>query len=106
MPAETLSLKVRQVRTLQKKHGIQNLLNPTPEDGPKLANVDFLIDLYFEGSRSWEKPPTLEALEDLDVKAELFPAVKRFLGTDEDDEKKPEPASISPSGPASSPKQG
>jgi predicted transport protein len=75
MSKQRLELKVRQVRELQTKHGISNLLAPTPEEAGKLANVDVLVDIYHEGSRSWENPPTMDAIEDLTT-ADLLEGVK------------------------------
>lgn len=73
-----LKLTVRVIRALQEKHGISNLLKPTPEDGEKMATADFLIDLNYEGSRSWENAPTRDELEDVDI-VELLTAAKAAL---------------------------
>ena len=75
MKKQRLELKVRQVRELQRKHGISNLLAPTPEEAGKLASVDVLVDIFHEGSRSWAEPPTMDAIEDLTT-ADLLEGVK------------------------------
>jgi len=45
------------------------------------ANIspDFLADLYFEGSRGWENPPTMEQIEDMDL-LDLANAMKDYMG--------------------------
>lgn len=75
---QKLKLTPKQIRELQKKHEIKNLLNPGPEDAPKLATIEFLTGFTFEGSRKWETPPTLEQIEDFDV-GEMLVATKAFL---------------------------
>lgn len=77
---QKLKLTPRQIRALQDKHGIKNLLNPG-EDGPKLATVEFLVDFTFEGSRKWDSAPTVEAVEEFDV-GEMLAATKAFLSGD------------------------
>lgn len=72
---ERLQLKVSQVRALQTKHGISNLLAPGMEDAPKLANVDVLADIHVEGSKHWDTPLTIESVEDLTTD-ELMAGVK------------------------------
>jgi hypothetical protein len=62
-----ISLKVRQIRELQAKHGISNLLQPTAEDAQKMASIDVLPDLYFEGTRANENAPSREEIEELDL---------------------------------------
>lgn len=75
--SKKLKLTVKQLRGLQEKHGIANLLNPG-EDAPKVASLDFLTDAYYEGSRKWERPPTKEEIEELEF-ADLVGPVKAFL---------------------------
>lgn len=79
MSKPTLSLKLKSVRKLQDKHGIKNLLNL----GEDIANIspDFLGDLYFEGTRHLERPPTMEEIEDLDL-VDLMDALKGYLGAE------------------------
>jgi len=74
---KTLSLKLKSVRKLQQKHGIKNLLNL----GEDVANIspDFLADLYYEGSRDWETPPTMEQIDDMDLRV-LVDAMKDAMG--------------------------
>lgn len=72
-----LKLTVKQLRGMQEKHGISNLLNPG-EDAPKVASLDFLTDAYYEGSRRWETPPTKEDIEELEF-GDLVGPVKAFL---------------------------
>lgn len=62
-----LKLKVRQVRDVQKRHGIVNLLAMKPEDAEKLLTVDALVDIYHEASRHFEDPPTVDAIEEMEV---------------------------------------
>ena len=77
-----LRLSVKQLRELQSKHGIANLLQPSAEDAAKLANLDFLVDFYYEGSRSLgEAAPSKEAVEEVDF-SELLGAVQSFLKGD------------------------
>lgn len=74
-----LKLNVRQIRQLQEKHGIPNLLVPGPENTDKVANVTFLADFYFEGSRSWGKEaPTVEAIEEMDLR-DLLAAFQAYM---------------------------
>lgn len=75
-----LKLTPKQIRELQEKHGIKNLLNPG-DDAPKMATIDFLTDITFEGSRKWESPPSKEAVEDMDV-GEMLAATKSFFSGD------------------------
>jgi hypothetical protein len=79
MSKPNLSLKLKAVRKLQDKHGIKNLLNL----GDDLANIspDFLGDLYYEGTRHLEKPPTMEEIEDIDLR-DLMDALKDYLGAE------------------------
>lgn len=72
---QPLKLTVRALRSLQSKHGIANLLKATAEDEAKMANLDFLVDIYFEGSRKWDPAPTMEQVEDIEI-GELSDAVK------------------------------
>ncbi|MEK7952785.1 hypothetical protein [Luteolibacter soli] len=72
---QRLKLTVRAIRAIQKKHGIENLLQPKPEDEAKMANLDFLVDFYFEGSRGWDNAPTIEQVEDVEI-GDLSNAVK------------------------------
>lgn len=78
---QKLKLTPKQVREIQEKHDIKNLLNPGPEDAPKLATIEFLSDFTFEGSRKWESAPTPEQIEDFDV-GEMLVATKAFLSGD------------------------
>jgi len=74
-----LKLNVRQIRQLQEKHGIPNLLVPGPENTDKVANVSFLADFYFEGSRSWGKEaPKAEAIEEMDLR-DLLAAFQAYM---------------------------
>lgn len=73
-----LKITPRAIRALQEKHGISNLLQPAPEDGVKMATVDFLVDFTYEGSRSWENPPAVEAIEEFEI-GEMVAAVKGAL---------------------------
>lgn len=77
MTKESLSLKLKSVRLLQNKHGIKNLLNL----GEDAANIspDFLADLYFEGTRGWNNPPTMEQIEEMDLR-ELADAMRDYMG--------------------------
>lgn len=75
---KALKLTVRAIRSLQEKHGIRNLLAPGPEDAVKLADLDFLVAAYYEGSRSWEPAPTREEIEDVAL-PDLLAAVKGAL---------------------------
>lgn len=77
-PSMKLKLTVRAIRALQEKHGISNLLQPTAEDAVKMACLDFLSDFYFDGSRSWEKPPSREEVEDTGI-SDILAAVKALL---------------------------
>lgn len=63
-----LSLKIRQIRSLQQRYGIGNLLRPSPEDAAKFADLDFLVDLYYEGTRGMgDEAPTMEAIEEMTI---------------------------------------
>ena len=74
-----LKLNVRQIRQLQEKHGIPNLLVPGPENTDKVANVTFLADFYYEGSRSWGKDaPTVDAIEEMDLR-DLLAAFQAYM---------------------------
>ncbi len=77
---QRLKLPVKLVRALDEKHGV-NLLRIVEEDGLKMANLDFLLEVYFEGSREWENPPSKESLEDLDLH-DLIAAVKGAISGD------------------------
>jgi len=77
---QKLKLTPKQIRELQEKHQIKNLLNPG-DDAPKMATVDFLTDITFEGSRKWESPPSKEQVEEFDV-GEMLTATKDFFGGD------------------------
>lgn len=72
---QKLNLTVRQIRSIQEKHGIANLLAPTPEEAMKMANIDVLSDIYFEGTRRHENAPTREQIEDL-TSEEIVTAVQ------------------------------
>jgi len=56
-------LKVRQLRALQKTHGISNLLKPTPEDAEKMLNLDFLCDAVKQGLEGQTDAPDVEEME-------------------------------------------
>ncbi|MDB6078757.1 MAG: hypothetical protein JWO82_2504 [Akkermansiaceae bacterium] len=71
-PALKLKLKMRQIKALQEKHKIANLLQP---DTKEIASADALVDIYFEGSRHWPEPPSMEAIEEMDFH-ELIDALK------------------------------
>lgn len=73
-----LKITPRAIRALQEKHGISNLLQPSAEDGVKMATVDFLVDFTYEGSRSWDAPPPAEAIEEFEI-GEMVAAVKGAL---------------------------
>lgn len=73
-----LKLSVKQIKELQKKHGIANLLQPGTEDAAKLVNVEFLTDFYYEGSRKFETPPTRESIDEMEV-AELIEGFQGFF---------------------------
>lgn len=73
-----LKLTVRSIRALQNEHGISNLLQPTAEDAEKMACLDFLASFCYEGSRSWEKPPSREDVEEFEIGA-ILKAVKDVL---------------------------
>ena len=73
--ANKLILKAGQIKALQKKHGIANLMNPGQDGAVLLTNVEVLTDIYFEGSRNWEKPPTVEEIDDKEP-AELMEALQ------------------------------
>jgi hypothetical protein len=77
-----LKLTIKQIRGLQEKHGVKNLLSPGPEDAAKLASLDFLVDMYYEGSRSWTgdtgAAPSRDEVEETDFR-ELLEAVQGFL---------------------------
>lgn len=76
---KALKLTVRAIRALQTAHKIENLLAPGPEDAGKLATLGFLVDAFYEGSRSWgDEAPTMEAIEDLTL-PDLLAAVKGAL---------------------------
>ena len=77
-PSMKLKLTVRAIRALQEKHGISNLLQPTAEDAEKMATVDFLVDFYYQGSRSWDPAPEMDAIEEVEI-SELLAAVKSAL---------------------------
>jgi hypothetical protein len=74
-----LKLSVRAVRAIQNKHGIANIFALDKE--PEKITVDFLADMYFEGSRSWDPAPSLDQVEDLELE-ELMAAVKNALSGD------------------------
>ena len=73
-----MKLTVKQIKALQQKHGIENLLNPGTENAGKIANVDFLVDFYYEGCRSFQDPPTREMIEELDLR-ELLAAFEDYM---------------------------
>jgi hypothetical protein len=73
-----LKLNVRQIKGLQEKHGIPNLLMPAPEEAAKMANVDFLTDFCYEGSRSWEPAPSRGDLEEFDL-SEMIEAFQGYM---------------------------
>jgi hypothetical protein len=73
-----LKLTVRAIRVLQETHGISNLLQPTEADAVKMACLDFLASFCYEGSRSWENPPSREEVEDFEIGA-ILKAVKDVL---------------------------
>ncbi|MCW1916796.1 hypothetical protein OJ996_24625 [Luteolibacter sp. GHJ8] len=73
-----LKLSIKQIKGLQEKHGIANLLQPSAEDATKVANAGFLVDFYFEGSRKLENAPSIEEIEDMDV-AELIGAYQGYF---------------------------
>jgi hypothetical protein len=75
---QPLKLTVRALRALQSKHGIVNLLQATAEDVAKMATLDFLVDFYYEGSRKWDPAPSMEEIEDIDIK-ELSASVQAVL---------------------------
>lgn len=75
---QPLKITPRAIRALQTKHGISNLLQPTAADGEKMATVDFLVDFTYEGSRSWDQPPAVEAVEEIEI-GEMLTAVKAAL---------------------------
>ena len=62
-----LKINTRIIRDLQERFGISNLLAPTPEDATKLANLDLLNAAYYEGSRSWDTPPSKDDIEEIDL---------------------------------------
>ena len=78
---QKLKLSPKQIRELQKKHGIENLLQPSPEEAKKVASLDFLCDFLFEGSRKWEKPPERDEVEDMDFR-EILDAWQNFMKVD------------------------
>lgn len=79
---QPLKLTVRQIRNLQEKHGIPNLLVPGQENADKVANVAFLADFCLEGSRKWQNPPAPEDVEEMDFR-ELLAAFQAFMSTAE-----------------------
>lgn len=62
MEIEELNPSIKSLRALEATHGISlfDLDNPNAK-----LTLDFLVDLYFEGSRGWDSPPEKEAVEDL-----------------------------------------
>lgn len=58
-----LKLKVSQLRALQKKHGLENILQPSAEDLKKMLSLDFLTDFVTAGTSHWETKPDVEEME-------------------------------------------
>jgi hypothetical protein len=75
---KALILTMRVIRSLQERHAITNLLQPTDGDAKKMANLDFLADFYYEGSRSWDPAPSREEVEDTPI-SEVLAAVRLTL---------------------------
>lgn len=60
-----LILTTRGIREIQNRFGIANLFNMQNE--VEKLTVDLFCAVYFEGSRKWECPPSLEEVEDLPI---------------------------------------
>lgn len=80
-----IKLKVSQLRELQEKHGLSNILNPSADDSQKMLTLDFLTDFVKTGTAHLGKGAP--DVEDLDIK-DLIAIFKGW--NEKDDEETPE----------------
>jgi hypothetical protein len=80
-PKRKLKITSNVIERLETKHEISNLLAPTGDDSEKMNTRDFLTDCYFEGSRKWDNPPSLEDIKEDVGLDEIAEAISEAFGS-------------------------